>query len=319
MTSKRRWVAAAVMLAAVTVGVLVTRQWPAGRADEPAPKAPGAKQAEPAPRPEEADIRKIAEAFARAFEKGDAKALGAFFTGEGEYVDDDGTTIHGRAALEKAYTQFFAKRPNLTVTSKTDKVRFLSKDSAIEEGTFTVQAKDKPASTSRYSTLFVREDGKWRMAMVKEWGDDKTNRPDLDDLAWLIGSWETDGPEQSARTTYEWSPNKKFIICKFSISSKKDKGFFSSGTQVIGVDPAVGLIRSWTFSSDGGIGEANWGHDGERWVIDSHATLADGTSTSARNFMARAGDDAITWRSVLRTLEGEPQPDIGMVKIRRVK
>src|SRR5262249_19041984 len=171
---------------------------------------------------EEADIRKASEVFARTFEKGDAKAVGAFFTQEGEYVDENGEPIRGRDALEKAYAQFFAKRAELKVTSKTDKVRFLGKDTAVEEGTFTVHAKNRPANSSRFSTLYVREDGRWRVAMLKEWGDDKNNQPKVGDLAWLIGSWESDGPDMLARTTYDWVENKKFIRCRFNITSKKD-------------------------------------------------------------------------------------------------
>jgi len=302
MRNKPKWIAAIGLLGAVMATILVV-----STAGEPARKA------------DEADIRKAAEALALAFEKGDPKAIGSFFTDEGEYVDDDGTTIHGRAALEKAYTEFFAKRPELKAETKTDKVRFLSKDTAVEEGTFTVRAKDRPADATRYSALYVREDGRWRIAMLKEWGDEKTKQPDLQDLGWLIGAWELDGPEQYARTSYEWSESKKFIVCKFTITQKKDKALFSTGTQVIGIDPAYGLIRGWTFSSDGGIGEATWTHDGDRWVIDSHATLADGSATSAVNHLTRAGDDGFTWRSVERTLQGERLPDIGTVKVRRIK
>jgi uncharacterized protein (TIGR02246 family) len=308
MNTKSRQLAAVALVAAVIAGWLFVQNRSATSADEPARKA------------EEADILKTSEAFARAFERGDAKAIGDFFTEEGEYVDEDSAPVRGRANLEKAYATFFAKRPEIKVSGKTDKVRFLSKDTAIEEGTFTVMAKDRPADSSRFSALYVREDGKWRIAMLKEWGDETTNRADLNDLAWLIGSWETGDAEHKATTSYEWAESKKFIICRFNIANLKDKVATSgSGVQVIGIDPAVDRIRSWTFGADGGIGEANWSHDGDRWVIDSHATLADGTSTSATNQLTRAGDKAFTWRSVERTVEGQRQPDLAAVKVTRVK
>ena len=59
--------------------------------------------------------------------------------------------------------------------------------------------------------------------------------------------------------------------------------------------------------------------DGERWVIESRGTLADGSETTAVNFLTRAGNDAFTWRSVRRTLDGKAQPDVGPVKVNRVK
>lgn len=253
MKHRRTWAAAGGLLAAVAVGYLFAQEKPADR-----PGAQGERKAD------ETAIRTASQALARAFEKGDAKAVAAFWTEEGEYLDEGGEPVRGRAALEKAYAAFFAKRPELKVESKTDAVRFLGKDTAVEEGTFTVRTKDRPADSSRYSAMYVRQDGRWQVALLKEWGDDSTNRPSLQDLAWLIGTWEGEGEDQKARTTYEWAENKKFIRCRFTVTQKKDSATVSSGTQVIGVDPAADLVRSWTFDSEGGVGEANWTWDGQR-------------------------------------------------------
>ena len=84
------------------------------------------------------------------------------------------------------------------------------------------------------------------------------------------------------------------------------------------MDPAFDLIRAWTFDSVGGIGEANWSHDGDRWFIHSRGSLGDGSETTAVNFLTRTGADAFTWRSVNRMLDGERQPDIAPVKVMRV-
>jgi uncharacterized protein (TIGR02246 family) len=277
-------------------------------------------QDRPAPQrqPDEQAIRAAAQAFARAFETGNSQAVGALFTDEAEYIDEDGDPVRGKAALAKAYADFFAKRKEVKVESKTDTVRFLGKDTAVEEGTFTVKAKDRPANTSRYSSLYVRQDGRWLIALLKEWGDDTTARANLQDLAWLIGSWESEGGDVKASTSYEWTENKNFIRGRYTIAPAKAGEKGSSGTQMIGVDPASGVIRSWTFDAEGGIGEAFWSWDGERWVIDSVGTLADGSETTAQNHLTRAGDDAFTWRSVKRTLNGENQPDLNTVRVKRV-
>jgi uncharacterized protein (TIGR02246 family) len=267
---------------------------------------------------DEAAVRAASQAFARAFEKGDANAIAALFTEEGAYVEEGGRRIHGRAALMKAYSDFVAKRPELKVESKTDAIHFLGKDTAVEEGTFTVKSKLVPATSSRFSTLYARQDGKWLIALLKEWGDDKTEAADVNDLAWLIGTWESDGGDLTARTTYEWAMNKKFIHVKYTITPKKNGEKTMSGTQIIGVDPASDRIHAWLFDADGGIGESSWSFDGERWVIDSDGTLPDGSDTSAQNFLTRSGDDAFTWRSVKRTVNGESLPDLPTVKVKRV-
>jgi uncharacterized protein (TIGR02246 family) len=306
MKNKRRWLASGLILTIAVAGLMVSRENPSALAGDP-----------PARTADESAIRKASQEFVRAFEKGDVKAVGALFTEEGEYVDETAETIRGRAALEKAYAKFFKERVDVKAAGKTDRIRFLSKETAIEEGTFTVQAKDRPAETNRFSALYVRQDGKWLIALMKEWPDGAPPAT-LDGLAWLVGSWESDGPDLKATTTYEWAENKKFLKCHFSIHLKKDGSKTSSGTQYIGVDPAVGTIRSWTFDSDGGVGEATWSFDGSRWAIHSHATLASGVETTALNLLTKSADSAFTWRSVERTLGGAALPDIASVKVRRV-
>ncbi|WP_439625276.1 YybH family protein, partial [Gemmata sp.] len=73
----------------------------------PAPAAADAKKDDRAA--DRAAVQKAIDAFEEAFKKGDAKAVAGLWAAEGEYVSDDGTTLTGRAALEKAYTEFFAK------------------------------------------------------------------------------------------------------------------------------------------------------------------------------------------------------------------
>jgi uncharacterized protein (TIGR02246 family) len=299
----------------VTLGLVVALTggawvWGVGRA-EPTPPAndrPADREA----------IHAAARAFARAFEKGDAAAATGLFTESGEYYDDDGTVLRGRAALAKGYTEFFAKRAELKTESKTDAIRFLGQDTAVEEGLFTVRAKDQPSKSSRYSALWVRQDGKWLMGMLKEWADDTTERASLNDVSWLIGAWETSGSDLTARTTYEWTPSKAFIHVHYSLMPKGgDKPMI--GNQVIGVDPASGAIRSWTFDCDGGIGEATWTWDAGRWAIDSAGTLADGSGTTCLNFLTKTGNDSFTWKSVKRTVNGADLPDLGPVIVKRVK
>src|SRR5262249_37164581 len=137
-------------------------------------------------------------------------------------------------------------------------------------------------------------------------------------LAWLIGSWESEGSDVKASTVYEWAENKSFIRGRYTIAPAKAGETGTSGTQIIGVDPATGIIRAWTFDSEGGIGEAFWTWGGEHWVIDSVGTLASGAETTAQNFLTRSGDAAFTWRSVKRTLNGESQSDLNTVRVKRV-
>ena len=51
--------------------------------------------------PQEAVLLKNAEAFVDAFHKGDAKAVAAFWTPDGDYVDQTGKHLKGRQAIEQ--------------------------------------------------------------------------------------------------------------------------------------------------------------------------------------------------------------------------
>jgi ketosteroid isomerase-like protein len=57
---------------------------------------------------EEAALLKNAEAFVEAFHKGDATALAAFWTTDGDYTDQTGRRMNGRDAIEKAFKEYFA-------------------------------------------------------------------------------------------------------------------------------------------------------------------------------------------------------------------
>ena len=120
--------------------------------------------------PDREAIAKAVQSFAAAFEKGDARAVAAHWTENGEYNAADGTVFRGRAAIEKVYSELFAKSKTAAkVDIEVDSVRFPSRDTAIEEGHFKLRLGKEPAVTSKYSVLHVRENGKWLMAVVRDW------------------------------------------------------------------------------------------------------------------------------------------------------
>src|SRR5262249_2670446 len=108
---------------------------------------------------DEAAIRKTADAFAKAFAKGDARAVAALRATDGEFTGADGETIRGRKEIEKAYAEFFEKHPKAAIDLKVESVKFLGKHVALEEGTVKVTLSgEKTPGVSRYSVLHVRED-----------------------------------------------------------------------------------------------------------------------------------------------------------------
>jgi uncharacterized protein (TIGR02246 family) len=279
---------------------------------DPAPKT----QTEPAAQNEDgAAVRAALDSFAKAFESRDAKALAAHWTTGGEYHPLDGATVRGREALEKGFTAFFAKTPEVKAQIQHGALRFLASDAAIEEGTASIRRGPlEPTLNSRYSAMVVRENGQWRLAQLSESPGDKES---IEDLGWLVGEWHSKGKQGAEiQTTYSWHANKKFIQAQFTI---KEKQRTFSGNQIIGVDPATGALHSWTFEADGGIGEADWHRDGDHWVLDAAGTLSDGRELTETNILRRVNQDTITWQSVDRYLEDGDLADLPPVKMTRVK
>ncbi len=277
--------------------------------------APIAAEAADKDRPKDrAEVNKAIEAFETAFTKGDAKAVAALWTTEGEYISDDGTTFNGRAALEKAYTEFFSKNPDNAMDVEIESIKFRSRDVAVVEGHFKLhKGKKKEFVTSKCSFLYTREDGKWLIAIAREWpGDGLTVR----DLEWLIGTWEAKKEGTSVSTKYTWTANKSFIRGEFTIVQD---GRTFAGMQMIGKDPETGLLHTWTFEDNGGIGDTDISREGKKWVHTARAVTTDGTIVTSTNIMTPVDNDTFLWQATGRTVDGDELPDLPPIKVTRVK
>jgi uncharacterized protein (TIGR02246 family) len=260
-----------------------------------------------------------AKAFVDVFEKGDAKAVAAFWAEDGDYVDLTGRHLQGRPVIENTFKDFFAENKGLKLRIEVNSVRFVTPDVAIEDGTTSVISPDgTPPSQARYTNVHVKKDGQWLLQSVREAPYTPSgNYEHLRGLEWAIGEWvdEGDGPEVG-HVTFEWSPENNFVISTQAVTVKDT--LVSRATEWIGWDPAISHVRSWSFEADGGIGEGVWSNEGDQWTIKTNAILPDGKKLAATNIVTRNGLDAITWQSKHRTLDGKELPDVKETKMKRV-
>jgi uncharacterized protein (TIGR02246 family) len=269
----------------------------------------------PAAKPADMEIRALAAEFTSAFNKGEAKALADFFTEACEYTSDSGESLRGRAAVEKAFADYFKAHPNGQMSIDIESIRYPSRNLAIEEGVIEVRnGSGSMPNTTRYRALHVREDGKWRTALTHEWGggEDKLN-----DLGWLIGTWSAKNKDREAQLTFEWNAKKNGIVSRFTV--KENGKVVSSGTQRLCPDPRSGGVRAFTFDDSGGHSQAVWYRDGNRWVAEATGVTPDGATTNSVNLLTRLGENEILWRSVERTVEGASIPDSTPIKLTRAK
>jgi uncharacterized protein (TIGR02246 family) len=268
---------------------------------------------------DENSIVNNAKAFVDAFDKGDAKAVAAFWAEDGDYVDLNGRHLQGRSAIENAFKDVFAENKGLHLRIDVSSIRFLTPEIAIEDGTTSVIPPDNaPPSQARYTNVHVKKDGQWVLQSVREAPyTPPGNYEHLRGLDWTIGEWvdEGDGPDVG-HVTFEWSPEGTFIISTQAVTIKDT--LVSRVTEWIGWDPSTSQVRSWSFGGDGGIGEGVWSKQGDQWIIKTDAILPDGKKLEATNVVTRTGPDTVTWQSKDRTLDGKELPDIKETKMKRV-
>jgi uncharacterized protein (TIGR02246 family) len=298
------------LLLAATLAALV------GGAHDRLPAQPGAPAGEPADEVT-AGIRKNADAYTKAFNAGDAKAAALSWAADGEYTDPDGETHRGRVAVEAELAAFFKAHPKTTTEITVESVRRLGRQAAVATGVVHTRVPATPEPTvSRFSGVFVQDDGGWKIATLHDWVPDPATDVTVADLSWLAGTWAAKGAGGDLKVEYAFNETKTFLNGKYALT--KDGKAVSSGTQVVGTNPAGGL-RGWVFDGSGAAGEAVWTRDGNRWLIEATSTLPDGTELTAVNVLVPLGPDAFTWQSTQRTAGGAELPDQPPVRVTRVK
>lgn len=263
-------------------------------------------------------IRAQSLAFVDAFNKRDAKAVAAFWTEDGEYIDDSGVKFVGRDEIEKSYTESFTDRPDASLRIVIDSLRLLSDSAAIEDGRAVVD----PAPTdtpgfSKYEVVHVKVDGKWLMASVRDtWVEPGVSQEDAADLGWLVGKWVAEEHGNRMESEFRWVANDSFV--QRTYTTTRLDGTTISGVQLIGWNPSAGCVQSWDFSAGGGHAIGVWSPTQTGWTSKMTGVTGDGVSTSAINSLRRLDDNAYVWQSSDRTVGDVSLADSDEVVIKRL-
>lgn len=281
---------------------------------------------------DEQAIRAASQTYKEALERGDGKALAALWMPDGDIIDDAGRAVKGSdtvAMLEPLSAEDSkAGRPQVAISETS--LRFINPDVAVEDGTVEVVHPGHSATLhGRFSATWVRHDGAWKLAAIREARGDQAVGPEtLADLAWMVGDWvvvdETggDGPQPgkpAIEMAVRWNPSRTYLLRDLKITPAHDPNAPVTATHItqrIGWDPLSKSIRSWVFSDDGGHGEATWSRDNGSWVARTTAVLPDGSQTSAINIYSYDGKDRCVWRSLPTHVGGEHMPQVNMTMVR---
>ena len=272
----------------------------------------------PSQQKDEATIRAGVQAYAKAFNQGDAEAVAAFWSPNAVYTNRiSGEKVVGREAIVGQFRDLFESAGEMKLDLSVESIQFVSPNVAVEHGTANFVSPDADPESIEYSAVYVRRDGKWLLDRVT---DEATKAAggsyeQLKELEWFIGSWVDQDDNIRIETDCNWTKNNNFITRSFTVSAGGNVEL--SGMQIIGWDAAAKQIRSWTFDSDGGFSQGVWSKSKDRWYVHKKGTTASGETTTAINRVTPVDDDTFSFQSTQRTLAGQLLPNINEVLVVR--
>lgn len=262
-------------------------------------------------------IEATAKAFVTAYDAGNAKAIAALWTTNGEYSLGN-QMLKGRAEIQKLYEEHFRASPGSKMEVRIESVRSLAPNLLLEEGVASVSG-GGVNSASAYTAVHTKVDGKWQMASVRESEVPLPPEPEsLDKIANLIGNWKAKGDAADVTVKFEWMHDKNFLRAETTVHPKGKADGLPGGMQIVGVDPLSGKIVSWSFTADGGHGYGVWTKSGNRWVIATQGATSDGATTTATNVFYQPHADVLSWQSVNRTVDGQALPNTEEIVLERL-
>jgi len=272
----------------------------------------------PARQQDERAIREAAKTYSAALAKGDAAAVADLWTKDGDYFDEQGQPHRVSELAAEVTSSKGAKRLENTITSS--KIRFLTADVAVEDGTSEIASTEPGGEPLRgqYHATWVKQDGRWRLASLCELpvaAPIAAVEPKLEDLDWMVGDWLAELGGTKFELHVHWNDGRTFLLRDMKVSRAGKVGV--RGTQRIGWDPLSRSLRSWSFDSDGGYGETTWVKEGDAWIGQAAGVLPDGRLSSSLTVMTYNGKDRYTRRVLDGEVDNEPTPDQELIFVRQ--
>ncbi len=128
--------------------------------------------AAPAMAQSKAVIQKLNDAWAAAFNKGDAAALAAMYTEDAYVLPAGGPMVKGHGEIQAFMAQAVQQLGDIKIT--TLDVKKLGRNAAREIGTATFKTKGATPQdgTLKYAVVWQKEDGQWKL-LQDIWNMDK--------------------------------------------------------------------------------------------------------------------------------------------------
>jgi uncharacterized protein (TIGR02246 family) len=254
---------------------------------------------------QERAIRAAARDYQAALAQGDPQAIAQFWTADGTFTDELGIPRPASELIAEAAQSAGTGEPRKS-GEVTSTIRFITPDVALEDGTSEVEVSGAALSRGHFHATWVKHDGRWRLTSLCE-APVSSAVPNLAELGWMVGDWTAREGDVDLQVSVRWNATGTYLLRDLKAVHQGNAVFRS--TQRIGIDPRTGKLASWTFDSDGGLGEATWTKQGDNWIAQSTGVLADGRETAGTNVITRDGDNGLVWKTAAASVEGQAVDD----------
>jgi hypothetical protein len=152
--------------------------------------------------------------------------------------------------------------------------------------------------------VWVNRENSWKLASLKESSVDDSVTPDehLASLDIFVGDWSGQSDKIKLQVSAKWNAGKTYLHREFVASSEGREVFH--GSQVVGWDPKLHAIRSWTFNEDGGYADSVWSLEGHVWMVASTNVKPDGQTAKTTQTFKFSGKDKMLWKLKNMTDDG---------------
>lgn len=135
-------------------------------------------------------------------------------------------------------------------------------------------------------------------------------------LAWMLGAWSDGAQGNRVENEVRWAEGGRFLSRDYR--QFHDGQVALSGTQIIGWDAVEGALHSWSFDSDGSVGQGHWHaiKDGG-WRCQQVLTLADGRRGAFTQIIKPASATQMEITTLDVELDGHLRPGFGPHKLTR--
>jgi uncharacterized protein (TIGR02246 family) len=315
MLSRKLKTAAVAAVAAVGLGALLLL-----RPGTPPVEAAGQPAATPDRTADDAAIRAQNQAYVAALTSGDLDAVMAFWSHDGDYIDEAGKVTSGKDNIAAMFKKALPAIKGAKVAAKVLKLKFFSPTICFEDGATETTTPTGGKESDRFAAVWTKTGDKWLLSSVRDLPAEVADLPSLaaaqlKDLEWLVGEWVDDEPKKDVTMRCHWDLNKAFLLMHYTV--KRPGTDDLEVTVRVGWDGASGKIRSWTFDSQGGFSEAFWTRDGKRWLVATSGVLPDGGIGESTLIYEFKDQDAFVWRATEREIDGQPLADSEVKYVRK--